>query len=46
MQPTPLHVNKIGAILAAEGGKNAFSVYRCGAVDGQPVGPQLYASAL
>jgi hypothetical protein len=27
MQPTPLRVNKIGAILAAEGGKNAFSVY-------------------
>jgi len=41
MQPTPLRVNKIGAILAAEGGKNAFSVYWCGAADGQLVGPPI-----
>jgi hypothetical protein len=41
MHPTPLRVDKIGAILGIGISNNVFSIYRCGAGDGQPVGPLL-----
>jgi len=41
MHPTPLRVDKIGAILRIGISKNAISIYPCGAGDGQAVGPLL-----
>jgi hypothetical protein len=41
MHPTPLRVGKIGAILSVGSSENVFSIYWCGAGDGQPVGPLL-----
>ena len=38
MHPTPLRVEKIGAILRAGISENLVSVYQCGAGDAQPVG--------
>jgi hypothetical protein len=40
-QPTPLRVDKIGAILRARIGYNAIAIYRCGAAEWQTVSPQL-----
>ena len=39
MHPTPLRVDKIGAILSVGISKNAFSIYQYGAGDGHTVGP-------
>jgi hypothetical protein len=38
MQPTPLCGPKIGGILRVGFGSIAFSLYRCGAADGQALG--------
>jgi hypothetical protein len=38
MQPTPLRVDKIGAILRVRISYNVISIHRCGAADGQAVG--------
>jgi hypothetical protein len=38
LQPTPLRVDKIGAILRVRIGENAFSIYRRGAAEWQVVG--------
>jgi hypothetical protein len=38
MEPTPLPVDKIGAILTAGIYSTAFPIYRCGAAKRQPVG--------
>jgi hypothetical protein len=37
--PTPLCGRKIRAFLKPGFGSLAFSIYRCGAADAQPVGP-------
>jgi len=37
MHPTPLRVDKIGAILRIGISKDAISIYPCGAGDGHPV---------
>ena len=44
MQPTPLRVDEIAAILRARISYNAISIYRCGAADGQSVGPLTHAA--
>jgi len=38
MHPTPLRVDKIGAILKTGIRSNPFPIYTCGAGDGQGVG--------
>jgi hypothetical protein len=44
MQPTPLRVDKIGAILKAGIGPTAFPIYHGGAADGQGVSPPMHTS--